>query len=99
MSGKEYDLPDPNTMFDYNRWVVNDEFKSLPEEEEPEDEVIYLPRPNSYIKDDHLEEFSEFPDPLEYFSKLKRTIIWTVIITSLSCSLLELLIIKFFFKW
>lgn len=86
--------PIPSITAD-NRWVVDESFKPLPEEVEEVYEIptgTYAHDLGSFsVNEEHLD-----PDPLEYFNKLKRTIIWTIILATFGSSLIELTIIKFF---
>jgi len=94
MSDEDKSLPPiPSIVMD-GRWVVDNSFSPLPEEIETVDEIpigTYNHELSNFngIEDDH-------PDPLEYFEKLKRTLIWTIILSSIGCSIAEFVFIKFF---
>jgi hypothetical protein len=90
------DLPDPSTLMD-NRWAVDKNFASLPEEIEEVEEIPIGSYAHDLKQFDPVEEDDNLPDPLDYFSKLKWTLIWVIILTTISCSILEIVIIKFFF--
>ena len=94
MSDKNQGLPPVPSIVSDKRWVVDDTFKPLPEEIEN----IYEIPTGTYNHE--LGNFNsvedEHPDPLEYFGKLKRTLIWIILLSTISCSITELLIIKFF---